>query len=97
MARLLAAELSQSDAGRETAQFVQAAFRRTLGREATATELAECAQFLERQQKLLGGGQLTTFETGAKAAVQAAASPEQRARENLVHVLLNHNDFVTLR
>ena len=26
-----------------------------------------------------------------------SADPNQRARENLVHVLINHNDFVTIR
>ena len=29
--------------------------------------------------------------------VKPAADPAQRARESLVHVLLNHNDFVTVR
>ena len=27
----------------------------------------------------------------------AADDPAMRARENLVHVLMNHNDFVTVR
>jgi hypothetical protein len=29
--------------------------------------------------------------------IPPSADPHQRARENLVHVLLNHNDFLTLR
>ena len=29
--------------------------------------------------------------------IKPAADPAQRARESLVHVLLNHNDFVTVR
>ena len=34
---------------------------------------------------------------GPEAIVPPAADPAQRARENLVHVLFNHNDFVTVR
>ena len=33
----------------------------------------------------------------AAPAVGPSNDPAQRARENLVHVLLNHNDFVTVR
>ena len=40
---------------------------------------------------------LTPFARGPAAAVAPAADPAQRARENLVHVLFNHNDFVTIR
>ena len=40
---------------------------------------------------------LTQFSTGTPSHVPAATDPHQRARENLVHVLLNHNDFLTIR
>lgn len=40
---------------------------------------------------------LTAFTNGPEVALKASADPGQRARESLVHVLLNHNDFVTLR
>jgi hypothetical protein len=40
---------------------------------------------------------LTLFDAGPAPAVPAAADPRQRAREGLVHVLFNHNDFVTIR
>jgi hypothetical protein len=32
-----------------------------------------------------------------QAAVAPSADPAMRARENLIHVLLNHNEFVTIR
>ena len=38
----------------------------------------------------------TPFPAG-EAVVAAATDPAARAREDLVHVLLNHNDFVTIR
>jgi hypothetical protein len=40
---------------------------------------------------------LEAFAAGEAPAVGPSADPEQRARESLVHVLLNHNDFVTIR
>ena len=40
---------------------------------------------------------LAPFSSGPAAAVPPSADPAQRAREDLVHVLFNHNDFVTIR
>ena len=61
-------------------------------------ERAECARFLATQTTLLADPKkLTGIATGAPAAVAAALDPAQRARESLVHVLINHNDFVTIR
>jgi hypothetical protein len=39
----------------------------------------------------------TAFTSGPAATVAPSADPVQRARENLIHVLFNHNDFVTIR
>jgi hypothetical protein len=39
---------------------------------------------------------LTPFPPGP-AVTPPSADPAQRAREDLIHVLLNHNDFVTVR
>jgi hypothetical protein len=40
---------------------------------------------------------LTAFPLGPDSVVLPASDAAQRARENLVHVLFNHNDFVTIR
>ena len=40
---------------------------------------------------------LVAFTSGGENPVKPAADPQQRARENLIHVLLNHNDFLTVR
>ena len=37
------------------------------------------------------------FPGKGEATVPPSADPVLRARENLVHVLFNHNDFVTIR
>jgi hypothetical protein len=63
--------------------FIRAAFLMLVAAEPTATELAASARSLDAWQKLPEAGQ-------GDAAISFA-------RANLVWVLLNHNDFITLR
>jgi hypothetical protein len=101
-ARLLARKLSQqlpterapaSDPG-----FVTAAFERILGRAPSAEEQTLCREFLRTQaERLANRSGLVAFAEGPGSTVAPAAEPVQRAREDLVHVLFNHNDFVTIR
>jgi hypothetical protein len=108
-ARRLAADLAkqlQTQSNREShAVFVGAAFERILCRPATSDEVTTCLDFLESQsRKLADPASLASFttssdnpEAGGASAVKPSDDPNARARENLVHVLLNHNDFVTVR
>jgi hypothetical protein len=92
--RLLARSLPQA----EDSAFITAAFEQVLCRSPTAEELTRCARFLTSQRELLKTpARLTPFPADATAAVPPSTGPAQRARENLVHVLINHNDFVTIR
>jgi hypothetical protein len=97
-ARLLARRLTplagETPARDET--FIRLAFAQVLGRPPTPQEQTECAQFLVQQTSLLARKNLTPF-AGAAAPVPPSPLPHQRARENLVQVLFNHNDFVTIR
>jgi len=80
------------------AAFVRAAFERVLGRSPTSEEQAACEGYLIAQAKRLSDrSRLTPFAVGPASSVLPATDPAQRAREDLVHVLLNHNDFVTIR
>jgi hypothetical protein len=102
MARVLAAELSSPSAwaGEPPAarDFVRTAFERILGRSPSAGEVKASLEYLQSQAALYANAAgLHRFDTGAHSRVQPAADPTQRARESLVHVLLNHNDFVTVR
>jgi hypothetical protein len=93
-ARLLAARLR---ADSEEA-FIGAAFERVLGRTPTAEERSTCVHYLtEQSARLADARRLAAFASGPPAAVKPSADPRQRARENLVHVLFNHNDFLTIR
>ena len=55
-------------------------------------------QFLTEQAATLSDtSKLTNFVGGSAPKVNPARDPHERALENLVHVLINHNDFVTVR
>jgi hypothetical protein len=96
--RLLARSLSQKMGTGDAAAFVRAGFERVLSRPPTAEEASACVQFLHEQTALLDNGKKRTASGGATVSrVAAAADPVQRVRENLIHVLMNHNDFVTIR
>lgn len=97
--RLLAAKLTKTvgEQPAVNAAFVSQAFEHVLGRAATPPEKAECEKFLEEQAALIATRKLTPFAGAAAAAVPPSPVPHLRARENLVHVLMNHNDFLTIR
>ena len=96
LARRLDKETSAAKA--PDAAFVRAAFEQVLSRPATKEEIAACREFLDDQAaRLADPSKLTPFTGGAKPKLAPSGDPRLRARENLVHVLLNHNDFVTVR
>ncbi|MCA9231410.1 MAG: PSD1 domain-containing protein [Planctomycetales bacterium] len=98
--RLLARQLREkvADTEQELPSFVEAAFRQILARPPAEQELSLCLEFLAKQSATLAEtDSLTIFRGGSEAAVKPATDPLQRAQENLVHVLMNHNDFVTVR
>jgi hypothetical protein len=70
--------------GTDPAAFVKAAFETVLGRLPSTEEQSIGERFLQRQPDLL-------------ASLKVSAPAGARARESFVHVLLNHNDFVTIR
>ncbi|MBL9173353.1 MAG: DUF1553 domain-containing protein [Verrucomicrobiales bacterium] len=80
-ARSLATTLA-TESGGDEGRFVERAFQRILARRPTPAETRECRDFLE-----------APIPAGVSAAERAA----QRTRENLILVLLNHSDFVTVR
>jgi hypothetical protein len=95
----LHATASSPTVATESTAFVTAAFERVLSRSPTVEETSTALAFLNQQYDTLiaagerlaqSGGELT--DTG-----KPASDPILRVRENLVHVLLNHNDFVTIR
>jgi hypothetical protein len=92
-----AVESETAGADRETA-FLRAAFEHVLGRSPTRAEKNASAAFLARQVRLFRQ-QAAEVAAASKAAGSDGPSmdPAERARENFVHALFNHNDFVTVR
>jgi hypothetical protein len=98
--RLLARRLAVQTAAAAEPElaFVEVAFVRVLGRPPTADERELCRTFLAEQSARLAEPATLTATGGNHASqVPPAPDPRLRARENLVHVLMNHNDFVTIR
>jgi hypothetical protein len=94
--RLLAGRIAKQSPA--SADFVAAAFERILSRPPSDAERKECIAFLSTQKTLLAdGAKLSPFSGGGAVKVGPSADPEQRAREDLVQVLFNHNDFVMIR
>jgi Protein of unknown function (DUF1553)/Protein of unknown function (DUF1549)/Planctomycete cytochrome C len=81
-AEKIAARLDTPDRAADGA-FVRAAFETILCQTPTAEEQAECAAALRDLRTL--------------AAKEKRPAPVRHARTALVHALLNHNDFVTIR
>ncbi len=98
LARALFKEVGEKCDEAATAQFVRLAFEQVLSRPPSAEEQSQCCRFLQAQAGLLANKKkLTPFVAGTSAALAPAADPNLRAREDLIGVLLNHNDFVTVR
>jgi hypothetical protein len=95
-----ARQLASSIQAPDQAAYIDALFRLVLGRPPAAEESAAAARFLEDQARRLSDpSKLTAFDAAPKkpTADSPAADPRRRARENLAHVMLNHNEFLMIR
>ncbi|MBI5760750.1 MAG: DUF1553 domain-containing protein [Planctomycetales bacterium] len=98
LAKKISDEVGLADESPRMAAFIHAAFEHVLSRPPRPEEVAACERFLRTNTDLHRSGPKTTFSAAAGPNVTAAASdPHQHARENLIHVLFSHNDFVTIR
>ncbi|WP_339731123.1 PSD1 and planctomycete cytochrome C domain-containing protein [uncultured Gimesia sp.] len=83
MARKITEQIRKDHPELINQKFVKLAYEKILCIEPTAQELAICLTALAETESLL--------KTTKKQ------NPVWRSRENLVHALLNHNDFITIR
>lgn len=85
------------------AEFVSAAFEHLLGRSATEAELAVAVDGLQRlatneNSTAVPDSSVPAGPGGtAQAPIKAVTTPNERARAAFIHVLLNHNDFISIR
>ena len=83
MARRIASRLQEKLDSSADEAFIKAAFETVLQVQPTQEEVAACQEMLEKSVAILASKQ--------------HPQPAVRARENLVQVLVNHNNFVTIR
>ena len=83
MADKIAQRITTDHPSASDGEFVRAAFIAVLAVEPTSDELATLTEYLER---------MTEFGQAGNRP-----RPTRSARTNLVHTLLNHNDFITIR
>jgi mono/diheme cytochrome c family protein len=98
--RRIATQLTRETGGSGDSlkSFITTAFEQVLNRAPATKEIETCETFLsDQEQRLRNASSLTAFASGDVAGVPASWDPAQRARENLILVLINHNDFVTIR
>ena len=86
-----------SDTASSDNHFIKAAFETILCREPRGAELATSREFLDLQLEQVGKPDQLTPVGDDSETEPPSKDPVQRARENLVLVLINHNDFVTIR
>jgi hypothetical protein len=86
-----------SDGPAREAAFLRAAFEQALSRPPSPAEQQASAAFLARQVQLFLHGKAEIQGAGSAGPDGPSTDPATRARENFVHALLNHNDFVTVR
>ena len=83
MARRIASRLQEKLASSGDKVFIKAAFETVLQVQPSPEEVAACQEMLEKSVAVLTS--------------KRHPQPAVRARENLVQVLVNHNNFVTIR
>jgi len=97
-ARVIARRLHETTStATDVTAFITAAFELVLSRSPTREETSATLAFLNRQYDTLIAAGERLGQTALHDFSKPAGDPILRARENLVHVLLNHNDFVTIR
>jgi hypothetical protein len=95
--RKLASHLMADETTSDEVAFITSAFETILSRSPSENELKECREFLTLQARQLADPTKLNPLANSGDAVPASTDPVQRARENLILVLFNHNDFVTIR
>ena len=98
LAARLAVETQKKTGVADEEAFIVALFETVLSRRPRPREITYCRTFLQQQEQLtrdLPDAQLKS--PAEKGVVPSSTNPRQRARESLVRVLLNHNEFITIQ
>lgn len=94
VAAWLASKPENEKANSSDAAFVDDMFELILNRRPSDAERQRCTEFLEQQRSASESSESDVAASSVGAATDAAL---RKARESLVRVLLNHNDFIAIR
>ena len=78
-------------------KFIKLAFRKTLGRDPEKVEMQTCQDFINRQMKKYDSADLSSFDSNMSVDIPPSNDTTIRAFESLMLVLMNHNEFITIR
>ena len=95
--RKLAALLSRKQPDNNA--FIEAAFEQILSRPPTEIDRHICREFLQSRETVYRTAEATRRATSGDTpnANAPSTNPRLHARENLIHSLFNHHDFVTVK
>ena len=85
LAALISEEVGSESTSEVIATFIVSAFERVIGRSPTIAEQDACVKAVAK------------FENSKAMEALSESEAHQRARENIVHVIVNHNEFITVR
>lgn len=92
--RMLARKLSEK---KSDEAFIASAFEHLLSRLPTNDEALSSREFLQKQRELYAKVDPKELKAPAGSVSAPSVDPVIRARESLIRVLYNHNDFITAR
>ena len=93
--RMLARRMSKQFNERDV--FIRAAFDQVLARPVSEGELGICRDFLTAREEVYRTNRNGAVARKPEDANNPSADARLHARENLVHSLFNHHDFVTIK
>ena len=94
--RRLAGKLSKDFA--DDISFIKASFEQVLSRAVGEKEVKISSDFLAaREQAYQADDKASANDQDSQDGNHPSTDPRQHARENLVHALFNHHDFVTIK
>ena len=97
LATRLPASITKDNGNVQETEFIVVAFESILSRTPTLAEQKMCEEFLSKQRTIFSKAKTNSLKAQpAKGVTPASSEPAPRARESLVRVLLNHNDFITI-
>lgn len=97
LAKAISTRIAVDESSASVDRFIEMVFVRVLCRDPTESELTACRRFLSRHPQSIQESASEPYPAANPGITASSSNVRERAMANLIHVLLNHNDFVTVR